>query len=244
MSSTHHTPSWLSPKRLLNILIITQIMVFVASLILSGKDVIFSFHPLRALAPSYDVLTFLGATGRYPILKFDSWWSLVTATWLHGSLLHIVFNMLALRNVAGLVNREFGASRMFVIFSLSGMIGFGVSFLGGVHTTLGASAGLCGLIGALWYFGRSRGGEWGLAVYRQTSGWLISLGLFGMFIPNIDNWGHAGGFLGGIVLGWLLQYSKNRKESLVDHTLAAVMGVATLFFLGRSVIQALILISP
>jgi rhomboid protease GluP len=133
---------------------------------------------------------------------------------------------------------------MFVIFSLSGMIGFGVSFLGGVHTTLGASAGLCGLIGALWYFGRSRGGEWGLAVYRQTSGWLISLGLFGMFIPNIDNWGHAGGFLGGIVLGWLLQYSKNRKESLVDHTLAAVMGVATLFFLGRSVIQALILISP
>ena len=233
--TTHSGP--VSSGRVLKTIISINIFMFVVSLIYSGKQVTISLNPFYMLTPSVDTLTFLGATGRLPILKFDAWWSLVTANWLHGGILHILFNMLALQTVAPMVIREFGISRMFAIYTLSGIIGFTFSFLGNVTLTVGASAGLCGLIGALWYYGQARGGQWGRMVYRQTSGWLITLGLFGFFLPNIDNWGHAGGFLGGILTGWLLKYIEKRKETLFDHTLAASLAGVTLFFLVRSVVQ-------
>lgn len=210
--------------------------MYVISLIYSGKQITLSLNPFFALTPSVDVLTFLGATGRLPILNYGSWWSLITANWFHGGLLHIIFNMLALRTVAPLVMQEFGLFRMFIIYTLSAVTGFFASFIGNVTITLGASAGLCGLIGALWYFGRSSGGQWGQAVYKQTSGWLVSLGLIGFVLPNIDNWAHAGGLLGGILFGWVLKYTEQRKESIIDMAVAIFFAAITVFFLGRSVV--------
>lgn len=242
MTPIDYYQKFVTPGRLIKLIIGTNIAMYAISLLYSGKGTTFSANPLYALTPSVDVLTFLGATGRLPILKFGSWWSLITANWLHGSLLHILFNMLALKTVAPLVIKEFGPSRMFAIYALSGFTGFFASFLGNVTITIGASTGLCGLIGSLWYFGRSRGGHWGRMVYKQTSGWLISLGLFGFLLPNIDNWGHAGGFVSGILLGWIFKYNEKRKESLIDYFLAVLFALVSLAFLGRSVITGFVII--
>ena len=241
---TRHNPNGrsLTPNRVLKIIIGINIFMYIVSLIFSGRQLTLSINPFFILTPSSDALIYLGATGRMPILKYDAWWSLISANWLHGGLLHILFNMLALKTVAPLVMKEFGISRMFTIYILTGVIGFSFSFMGKVSLTIGASAGLCGLIGALWYFGRSRGGEWGQVVYRQTSGWLMTLALFGFILPNIDNWGHAGGFLGGILCGWLLKYSEKREENLLDHALAVFSGGVTVFFLSRPVLQGFIAI--
>ena len=137
----------------------------------------------------------------------------MTANWLHGSLLHIVFNMIALNAICPLVIREFGIFRMFSIYSITGVAGFFFSYIGGVYITIGASAGLCGLIGASLFFGKSRGGFWGQLVYKQTTGWIISLILIGFFLPNINNWGHAGGLFAGIFSGWLFGYNEKRLEN-------------------------------
>ncbi len=236
---TLNTPrsTLLTPGQLLKTIIGVNIFMYIVSLIYSGKGITLSLNPLHMLTPSFDKLIYLGATGRLPILKFDSWWSLITANWLHGGLLHILFNMMALKTVAPLVMKEFGLSRMFIIYTLSGVVGFMFSFLGNTTVTIGASAGLCGLIGALWHFGRSRGGHWGDALYKQTSVWLITLGLFGFALPNIDNWGHAGGFIGGIILGWLLKYKEKRIENAFDRSIAVLFAVITAFFLGRNVLS-------
>jgi len=232
----------ISPDIVLKAIIYTNIFMFVISLIYSGKNMVLSLNPFYALTPSIDVLNFLGASGTIPIIQFQAWWSLITANWLHGSLLHILFNMMALKTVAPLVIKEFGIFRMFSIYTLAGISGFLLSYFGNVYITIGASSGLCGLIGASLYFGKSRGGQWGQLVYKQTSGWVISLIIIGFLLPNINNWSHAGGVIAGIFFGWLLGYNEKRGENYFDLLLAAFFASITLFLLTKSVIEGFFLI--
>jgi rhomboid protease GluP len=232
----------LTPILLLKGILYTNIFMFAISLIYSGRDMVMSLNPFFALTPSMDVLNFLGASGRIPIDHFQAWWSLINANWLHGSLLHIIFNMLALRTVAPLVIHEFGLFRMFSIYTISGAAGFYLSYLGNVPLTIGASSGLCGLIGALLYFGKSRGGEWGQRVYKQTSGWIVSLLLVGFLVPNINNWGHGGGLAAGIFFGWVLGYTDKRKENRLDKSMGLALMVFTALLLAHSVVQGFFLI--
>jgi rhomboid protease GluP len=232
----------ISPAIVLKAMIYTNIFMFIVSLVYSGKNMVFSLNPLYALTPSLDVLNFLGASGTIPINKFQAWWSLITANWLHGGLLHILFNMMALKTVAPLVIKEYGIFRMFSIYTLAGISGFLLSYFGNVYITIGASAGLCGLIGASLYFGKSRGGQWGQLVYKQTSGWVISLVIIGFLMPNINNWSHAGGVIAGIFFGWILGYNERRKENFLDLFLAVAFAVVTLFLLAKSVILGYFLI--
>jgi rhomboid protease GluP len=242
MLFNHFYSGNVTPGRVLNTTIGVNVIMYVISLIFSGSSMHTGFNPFSALSPSADALMFLGASGKIPIQAFQAWDSLITANWLHGSLLHIVFNMLALKTVAPLVMAEYGIYRMFTIYTLSGAIGFLLSVMGNVPLTIGASSGLCGLIGALLYFGKSRGGTWGQRVYQQTSGWIFSLILIGFLLPNINNWGHAGGLLGGIAIGWILGYVERRPENRVDRTLAVFLMGITTFLLARPVIQGFFLV--
>jgi len=232
----------LTPGIVMNAIIYTNAAMFVISLIFSGKDMILTLNPFYAFTPSMDVLNFLGASGRLPIVKFDAWWSLITANWLHGGLLHIVFNMMALKTIMPLVMKEFGVYRMFTLYTLTGMAGFLVSYMGNVYLTIGASSGLCGLIGALLFFGKSRGGQWGQLMYKQTKGWVVSLVLIGFLMPNINNWGHGGGLISGIFIGWVLGYNEKRVENLFDRGLALCLAGITLFLLAKSVVQGIFLL--
>lgn len=240
MSASPHT-SFLTPNGLLKAIMGANILLFAVSLIYSGRHMVMSINPFYALTPSTDILIFLGASGRFPIDQFQAWGSLITANWLHGSLLHIIFNMLALRTVAPLVMHEYGIYRMFSIYTISGAGGFFLSYLGNVHLTIGASSGLCGLIGALLYFGRSRGGNWGQRVYQQTSGWILSLVLIGFLMPNINNWGHGGGLVTGVFLGWLLGYNDKRTTHGMDKILCVVLMGITALLLAKSIIQGFLL---
>ena len=231
-----------TPSRMLKTILYTNVALFIISLIFSGRSMHTGLNPFHALSPSMDALIFLGASGRLPIDTYQAWSSLITANWLHGSLLHIVFNMLALKTVAPLVMAEYGVFRMFTIYTLSGAAGFLLSVMGNVPLTIGASAGLCGLIGALLYFGRSRGGPWGHRVYQQTAGWIISLALIGFLLPHINNWGHGGGLVAGIALGWILGYNDRKMENQADRILAVCLMGLTALLLARPVIQGFFLI--
>ena len=198
-----------------------------------------SGNPLRILSPDSTSLLLLGATGTIPIDQFGRFWTLITANYLHGSLLHIFFNMIALRQIAPMVSLEFGASRMFVIYTTGGICGFIVSYLAGVPFTIGASAAVCGLIGALLYFGRSRGGAYGSMVFREVSGWVVGLVLFGLVMPGINNWGHGGGIVGGALFGMLLGYEERRREGSMDRFMAMAWGVITAIALLWAVLGAL-----
>jgi rhomboid protease GluP len=225
------------------IIIAVNVGMYLISILLNPRATGLSMNPLTFLSPSDTSLFIMGATGTVPIDKYHRLWTLVSASFLHGGILHIFFNMAALRQLATVVNREFGVYRMFVIYTLSGIFGFWISYLAGITFTIGASASVCGLVGALLYYGKSRGGIYGRNLYRQVFGWVVFLFIFGLIVPGINNWGHGGGILAGIIFGYLLGYQEKKRENLLHKTLAGLCAMATLAVLiwavGTSVYYSL-----
>jgi rhomboid protease GluP len=221
---------------LVKTLITANVLFFALSLIVSARTGdIGSF-----LSPGQRSLMLLGATGTSPIDHYGRFWTVVSANYLHGGILHLIFNLMALKQIAPWAANEYGISRMFIIYTLGGVIGYIVSYFAGVPFTIGASTAVCSLIGALLYYGKSRGGEYGSSVYRDVSGWVISLFVFGLIFPGINNWGHGGGIIGGIIVAALIGYKERRRENNVDQALALLCGFVTVVILGWAAVSACI----
>ncbi|MDA2932935.1 rhomboid family intramembrane serine protease [Acidobacteria bacterium AH-259-D05] len=184
--------------------------------------------PFSLLSPSEQSAFLFGMSGAGPVFVYNRWWTVLSAAWLHGGLIHILFNMMWVRNLAPATAEEYGIGRTVIIYTASSITGFLLSScmgyyfyflpwpLHGAGYTLGASAPIFGLLGALVYSGKKRSG----AVGRQAMGFAVILGAFGLFFPGIDNWAHLGGFAGGyLVARWLDPLQPERT----DHQIAALV---------------------
>jgi rhomboid protease GluP len=229
----------LSTDQIIWAIIYVNIGMYIFSLLLNPISSGLSLNPFALLSPGDKSLLLLGATGTVPIDRLHRWWTLIAANYLHGGIFHILFNMIAFRQLGPFVLREYGAYRMFVIYTLSGVLGFFISYLAGVSFTIGASASVCGLIGATLYYSKSRGGIYGQALFRQIGGWAISIFIFGLLMPGINNWGHGGGILFGIILGYLLGYQDRVKEGLLHSILAGMCGLITVLVLAWAIFSSL-----
>ncbi|HUH67375.1 MAG TPA: rhomboid family intramembrane serine protease [Syntrophales bacterium] len=223
------------------IIIYVNAALYLLSIILSPSALGLSANPLTFLSPSDRSLFLLGATGTIPIAGYGRWWTLIAASFLHGGILHIFFNMAALAQLGPFVLREFGFNRFAIIYLVTGVAGFFVSYLAGVPFTIGASASLCGLIGAIIYYGKSRGGFYGEAIYRQAMGWVVGLVIFGLLVPGINNWAHGGGLISGIALSFLLGYNEQRRERFSHRIMAGICIIATAIILVWTTLHALYL---
>jgi rhomboid protease GluP len=215
------------------------ILLYVLSLLLSRGSM-----QAFTLSPSGPILFLLGASGATPVFEYGRWWTLLTAGWLHGNLLHIFFNVLWIRQLAPAIGEIYGPARMIIIYTVSGIAGFALSsvageflwwmpvpFLRGAQLTVGASAAIFGLLGAAVYYGRRSGSRAASQVGLQYA---IFLGIFGLIFPGVDNYAHAGGFVGGYVASMVLDPLKPER---VDHMviagaclLATLAGIAASFF--------------
>lgn len=181
---------------------------------------------LNFLSPSRRALFIFGESGAIPVFAAGRWWTVLTAGWLHAGLLHIFFNMLWVRQIAPSTSELYGPSRMVIIYTIAGVVGFTAStlagafipipILGGAGFTVGASAPIFGLLGALVYYGRRTGSS---HVSSQAKSWAVMLFIFGFIMPGVDNWAHLGGFAGGYATSKLLD--PLRPERL-DHLIAAL----------------------
>lgn len=228
---------------ILRVILIANVVMFVISILIDPRSSSFGGSPFSFLSPSHNSLWALGSTGSIPLFHEKTWWSLISANYLHGSLMHIAFNMIALHQLGPLLIKEYGTSRFISIYTLSGIGGFLISALFGVSFTIGASAAVCGLIGAALYYGKSRGGVYGNAVYSQLSGWAIFIFIFGFVVPGINNWGHGGGMLVGALCGLLLGYKERKKENMGHKFLSMgciiLTGLVLLYSILRIVIYLL-----
>ena len=221
---------------ILRVILVANIVMFAISVIIDPRQATLSSSPFNFLSPSNNSLFMLGSTGTIPLFQFDRWWTLISASYLHGSLLHIIFNMIALHQVGPLLLREYGPSRFIAIYTLSGIGGYLISALFGVPFTIGASAAVCGLIGAALYYGKSRGGAYGNAIYSQIGGWAVGIFLFGFMVPGINNWGHGGGMLAGALTGYILGYQERTREK-IGHK---VLGMACIVCTGLVLIWSMV----
>ena len=155
--------------------------------------------PMSFLSPSLHALYLFGAKTRWEIFHGEVW-RLITANYLHGGLVHLLFNCYTLASLGPLIEESFGARKFFVIYTTCGVFAFAMSTLFSPSPAVGASGALFGLLGFAIMFGRFRGGSAGRMVSEYLVRWLIySVVMF--FMPGIDNIAHIGGLIAGGVLG-------------------------------------------
>ena len=151
-----------------------------------------------------DVLAVYGMKINQLILQ-GQYWRFITPVLLHGSILHIGFDMYALFILGPSLERRFGHIRFLLLYLLSGFAGNVASFIFSSAPSLGASTAIFGLIGAQGIFiyrnrqmfaGRAR------AALTQIV-FIAALNLAIGTMPGIDNWGHVGGLAAGLLFTWL-----------------------------------------
>jgi rhomboid protease GluP len=145
------------------------------------------------------------------------WWRLITAGFLHGGIVHILMNSWVLFDLGAEVEQIYGTSRMMVFYFFSTFTGFLISSRFGMHASVGSSAGIFGLIGAMLAFGVFDKSSLGQTVKALYMRWLVYLIVLS-FIPGVDFRAHIGGLSGGFVAAWLASTPRARtmwKEPLL-----------------------------
>lgn len=189
---------------------------------------------LSFLAPSPRSLVRFGASGLLPVLEFDRWWTVLSAGWLHGDALHILFNVMWIRSLGPLVVSAFGGARTVILYTVASAVGFllstvaplylsVLSFLmgGGGGYSVGASAAIFGLLAAAVRYGRRHGQA---HIARELWGWAVFLFVWGVVGgAGIDNWAHLGGFAGGWLTARLLDPVRPER---IGHVVAALLCIA------------------
>ncbi|HKV24939.1 MAG TPA: rhomboid family intramembrane serine protease [Candidatus Acidoferrum sp.] len=170
----------------------------------------------------------LGASFPFSIFYMHEWWRLVTAMFLHGGLIHIGFNMMALWEIGPPVEEVYGSSRYLFIYTLTGAFGFLASAFTG-HYSLGASGAILGLVGVLLAITTKRGGAYMKELRSRLITSVVILFAIGM-MPGfaIDNWAHGGGLVAGFLLGKLMadRDPQTPGERKLAYTLGWLSGLA------------------
>ena len=210
----------------------TCAVVYVLTLVASGGNL--NMRGLFGLlGPSVPALVIFGATGPELVYGYGRWWTILSASWLHGGALHIIMNMMAVRQLAPAVAEMYGPGRMVIIYTAGGVAGFALSVFwglvlppipllgGGRGITIGASACITGLLGAIYYYGRRSGSSMARS-YASSS--ILMVAVQGIFLQGIiNNYAHLGGFGGGYLAARLLDPLKPERA---DHVLVALLFLA------------------
>ena len=176
-------------------------------------------------------LTNFGASLPAPYMQ-GQWWRLITAGFLHGGVFHILMNSWVLFDLGAEVEQLYGTSRLIVFYFVSTITGFWASSHLGFHSSVGSSAGIFGLIGAMLAFGVSDRSALGSMVKSLYMRWVI-YGLVLSFLPGVDFWAHIGGLVGGFATGWLASTPRARlmwKEPLLRALAGFSIAVTALAF--------------
>ncbi len=181
-------------------------------LLMDRMDSLFDIIGWVLGGPDLDTLIRWGANSGALVLYEGQQWRLVTHILLHGGIWHLGFNMWALWQLGQYTEHVYGSRQMLIIYLVAGVSGgiASTAFRPDLVPSVGASGAIFGLFGALIY--------WGWTFKDRPLNWhglwgpvAVNL-MIGFFLPFIDNYAHVGGFLGGIVAGFLVGAPGERQE--------------------------------
>lgn len=186
-----------------SILIDLNILVFLAMLI-SG---------VNPISPSAATLLEWGGNRRYDTLNGE-WWRLVTSMFLHGGLIHIISNIVALAIAAIYIEPVFGRTKYALLYIISGLCGSIASIMWHENTvSVGASGAIFGLFGAILALLFSNAyKKFEKKIILIMIGTYVGLNLIIGLTGNIDNAAHIGGLISGGISGFLLYKTSNNTQ--------------------------------
>jgi len=168
------------------------------------------------------------------------WWRLITPIFLHGGILHFGFNSYVLLQLGPLVESEYGRERFWVVYLACGIAGNVLATVFGPQTlVVGASGAIFGLVGLLIVHSGRRGGFGGRQLRSRLVQWAFFMFVISL-MPGISFAAHAGGFLGGLVLGWVVPPGELRRRASIRawDLVAIACALLVLFSFYRIAVQA------
>ncbi|MBA3463029.1 MAG: rhomboid family intramembrane serine protease [Deltaproteobacteria bacterium] len=176
-------------------------------------------------APSPYLLIDFG--GRWPPYIADEPWRLVTSIFLHGGLWHIAFNLIAIATIGPRIEEIYGRTTMLAMLVITGVL----ANLGSLHigdvagVGVGASGGVCGLIGIAAGYGHRSGTTRGRLLRNGMLKWAAYTLIFGLAI-RADNWAHLFGLIAGLAFGFAVSPTLWTRQLLLPaRILVGIAGI-------------------
>lgn len=178
---------------------------------------------------NFSVETLLNFGAKYnPLIASGEYYRLITSMFLHSDITHLLFNMYALNIFGKNIELIYGRTKFIIIYLVAGLFGGLGSFIFSHSVAVGASGAIFGLLGAYLYLYISkpevfRGG------YLKNLLTILGINLlFGILVPNIDNWAHFCGLIGGFIVSWAIGF---RREKILssNRVLAQLLTIILLF---------------
>jgi len=157
-----------------------------------------------------------------PFVAHGDWWRLVTTMFLHASIVHIGFNMVALYFIGTPVEQYLGSTRYIGLYFVSGLAGSAGALLQTPGVTVGASGAIFGILGAMLII------EWQVTgrLAGQAATWIVINFVLMFAIPGISWGGHLGGLIGGILVTLAYASWDERGRAASGHLgLGGVLGL-------------------
>ena len=159
-----------------------------------------------------NVLISFGAKENNLILRGE-YYRFISCMFLHGGLIHVVLNMYALYNIGPLVEEVYGKIKYLIVYFVAGITSSIFSFLFSDSVSIGASGAIFGLLGITLVFAVSEKEKIGKEFYKNILMVIVTNLILGFSIPNIDNFGHLGGLIGGAIVGIVYMIIHKDKHS-------------------------------
>lgn len=191
-----------------------------------------------------NVLIRMGSSLPMPyLLGLKQPWRLVTACFLHGSLIHILFNMWVLMDIGPIVEELYGSARYLFLYTVTGIFGYVTSSMwmairyGGAGylppiPSIGASGALLGLIGLLISVTSRRSGAAAQMLKTQLIRWVVYIFIIGFIMSGTDNAAHLGGLASGFILGRLVM--DRQPHDMIERKRANALGWSTALVIAIS----------
>ena len=205
------------------LILIINTGLFVATLLRSSTGSGITMDPTGAA-----LIEFGGKFNPYIIQ--GQWWRLITAGFLHGGIFHILMNSWVLWDLGPNVEHAYGTPRFLVIYTVANITGFMASMYWTPGLSIGASAAVSGLIGAMIALGTREKYSLAGAMRGDYIRWMVTILAIGFLFDGIDNAAHIGGALGGFAVAYIAGIPKGtRPDESLWRTLAAISLAVTIY---------------
>lgn len=165
------------------ILVVVNILIYVLSIL---------FGQYKEIVNSFCVYG--------PLIRLGEYYRLITGIFLHGNLIHLLFNCYALWIIGSQIESFMGKWKYLIIYLFSGLMGSLFSITFSNYASIGASGAIFGLLGSMLYFGYHYRVYLGNVIRSQIIPLIILNLLFGFMLSGVDNFAHIGGLLGGVLI--------------------------------------------
>ncbi len=171
-----------------------------------------------------ETLLNFGANNRYAVLEFNQYFRLLTSSFLHIGIFHLIVNSYAMYIIGSQVENFYGKTKYIIIYVFSSIVGSLLSILFANSISAGASGAIFGLLGALLYFGYHYRLYLGTAIKNQIMPIIVLNLLLGFMISGVDNAAHIGGLIGGILISMVcgVKY-KSKKNDIINGVILTVL---------------------